>query len=85
MVAVNLTGWSLKIWSRFLRSLQTGLVSQYALVSGDRASSRWFASSSSSEWSSQLGVTMFDFVHQVPILSIVCYLPLIGGLVASSS
>jgi NADH-quinone oxidoreductase subunit L len=29
---VNLTGWTLKIWSRFLRALQTGLVSQYALV-----------------------------------------------------
>ena len=29
---VNLTGWILKVWSRFLRTLQTGLVSQYALV-----------------------------------------------------
>ena len=29
---VNLTGWILKVWSRFLRSFQTGLVSQYALV-----------------------------------------------------
>jgi NADH-quinone oxidoreductase subunit L len=29
---VNLTGWILKVWSRLLRTLQTGLVSQYALV-----------------------------------------------------
>ena len=29
---VNFIGWTMKVGSRFLRSLQSGLVSQYALV-----------------------------------------------------
>jgi len=31
---VNFSGWLMRIWSRFFRGFQTGLVSQYALVVG---------------------------------------------------
>ena len=31
---VNLSGWTMRAGSRFFRSLQTGVVSQYALVLG---------------------------------------------------
>ena len=31
---VNGSGWLMRAWSRFFRGLQTGVVSQYALVVG---------------------------------------------------
>ncbi|MDX1643647.1 MAG: NADH-quinone oxidoreductase subunit L, partial [Thermoanaerobaculia bacterium] len=36
---VNFSGWTMRAWSRFFRGLQTGVVSQYALMIGLGASS----------------------------------------------